>query len=254
MPLGRGRPPARRRAGGLSSCLWHATNLAARSADVHGSRPARASPGPPSVRWCLAGPRLGHELIDRTARVAGTARAGGRALMVRSARAPRVARGCPARGVHDVRRDPRGERRDLREDLGELELELVERHVADVRGAQRPGDRLEPVGAVEQRLVVEHVDRRAPGSAPAQRGGERAALDEACAARVHEERVGLHPIEVLGGHDAPRRVARRRCTESTSARSKSAAFERANSTPSSAARRREPSAPKARTGMPKALA
>ena len=58
----------------------------------------------------------------------------------------------------------------------------------------------------EDRLFLVDVDGGETGSARAQRGLERAALDQFGAAGVHDQRIGLHACEVRRRDDAARRV------------------------------------------------
>jgi hypothetical protein len=91
---------------------------------------------------------------------------------------------------------------DLLEDRRELQFPLVPRHVADVRGADHVVHPQQRIVGVEERLALVDVDRGQPGPPGAERGDQRAGLDQPGPARVDEQRGRLHEGQVRRGHEA----------------------------------------------------
>ena len=108
--------------------------------------------------------------------------------------------------VHHVDRIAGRIGRDLVENVGELNLEFLARHVAEVRRADDVVHVEQRVLGVAQRLLVVDVDRRHAGAAGPQRVDQRAALDQLRAAGVDQQRRGLHAPQVVRGDDAARRI------------------------------------------------
>src|SRR5438874_9123845 len=113
------------------------------------------------------------------------------ALLLRGPQS-RPRRGLQHLRVYDVDRRAGGEGVDLVEDVGELQLPLLARDVADVRRADCVLKRQQRVLARAHRLVLVDVDRGHPGPACLQRCGQRARLDQPRPAGVDQQRGGLH--------------------------------------------------------------
>ena len=107
--------------------------------------------------------------------------------------------------VHDIDRVAFGECHDLIEDVGELDFVFLARHVAEVRRADDIRHVEQRMRGVAQRLFLIDVDRRHAGPPGLQRCDQRARLDQASTARVDQNGGGLHPTQIVRGHDPPRR-------------------------------------------------
>lgn len=101
---------------------------------------------------------------------------------------------------------PIGEGAHVVERRAEVQLVAVTLDEADVRRHEHTRVGEQRVVLRANGLVSEHVEGGEAGPTARDRGLERAGRDELRAARVHEERVGLHRVERVRVDEAARRV------------------------------------------------
>ena len=110
---------------------------------------------------------------------------------------------CQRVGVDDVDGTARRVGVDLIEDVGELYLVLVLRHVADMGCADDVVRSKQWMGSVAQRFDFVDVESRHARTPGFQRHLQGSGFDQLCAAGVDEKSRRLHASEVDAGDDTP---------------------------------------------------